>query len=106
MAQVKNPAVDLPIGIVGSLLVCAFLYALMCVVICLMVPYDQVRTCSYFHCSDYNRNWPYKEVLLARPFCTACSARLKEPPDHWSFTDSVMTDPHILAAAETQPTAA
>jgi amino acid transporter len=41
--QVKNPSVDLPIGIVGSLVVCAFLYALMCVVICLMVPYDQVR---------------------------------------------------------------
>lgn len=38
----KNPSVDLPIGIVGSLVVCAFLYALMCVVICLMVPYDQV----------------------------------------------------------------
>lgn len=42
-SQVKNPSVDLPIGIVGSLVVCAFLYALMCVVICLMVPYNQVR---------------------------------------------------------------
>mmetsp|Transcript_15504 Transcript_15504/g.46826 ORF Transcript_15504/g.46826 Transcript_15504/m.46826 type:complete len:678 (+) Transcript_15504:234-2267(+) len=40
--EVKNPAVDLPIGIVGSLLVCAFLYALMCVVICLMVPYGMI----------------------------------------------------------------
>lgn len=41
-AQVKNPAVDLPIGIVGSLLVCGFLYALMCVVISLMVPYSRI----------------------------------------------------------------
>lgn len=40
--QVKNPSTDLPIGIVGSLVVCGFLYALMCVVICLMVPYSQI----------------------------------------------------------------
>lgn len=40
--EVKNPAVDLPIGIVGSLLVCGFLYALMCLVISLMLPYDQI----------------------------------------------------------------
>lgn len=40
--EVKNPAVDLPIGIVGSLLVCGFLYALMCIVISLMVPYAQI----------------------------------------------------------------
>lgn len=42
LVQVKNPGIDLPIGIVGSLIVCAFLYALMCVVICLMVPYTQI----------------------------------------------------------------
>ena len=30
LLQVKHPATDLPIGIVGSLLICGFLYALMC----------------------------------------------------------------------------
>lgn len=46
--EVKNPSVDLPIGIVGSLVVCAFLYALMCVVICLMVPYNQINVNAPF----------------------------------------------------------
>ena len=30
LPQVKHPATDLPIGIVGSLLICGFLYSLMC----------------------------------------------------------------------------
>lgn len=68
--QVKNPSVDLPIGIVGSLVVCAFLYALMCVVICLMVPYDQVRwpaTAFHHHQSQY---WPPVDArVLCRVLC-------------------------------------
>ena len=59
--QVKNPSVDLPIGIVGSLVVCAFLYALMCVVICLMVPYDQVRPPATAFC--YHRSQYYLHIM-------------------------------------------
>jgi len=35
-AQTKNPAVDLPIGIVGSLLACSALYAGLALTLCLM----------------------------------------------------------------------
>ena len=57
VVQVKNPGIDLPIGIVGSLLVCAFLYALMCVVICLMVPYALIDI-----------NAPFSEVRFCKEF--------------------------------------
>lgn len=35
-AQTRNPAVDLPIGIVGSLLACSALYAGLALTLCLM----------------------------------------------------------------------
>ena len=40
--ETKNPAKDLPIGIVASLLICATLYAAMCVVICGMQRWDKL----------------------------------------------------------------
>ena len=40
--ETRNPAAALPIGIVTSLLVCAALYAAMCVVICGMVRWSDI----------------------------------------------------------------
>ena len=40
--EVKNPAVDLPIGILGAIGICAVLYAAMSLVICGMVPYQDM----------------------------------------------------------------
>ncbi|KAK9811336.1 hypothetical protein WJX72_002052 [[Myrmecia] bisecta] len=40
--ETRNPAVDLPIGVIGSLLICAAFYVLMCLAICLMMPYSQI----------------------------------------------------------------
>ncbi len=58
LAQVRNPPVDLPIGVLGALGICAALYALMCVVITLMVPYNQI-----------NVNAPFSEAFMqARTF--------------------------------------
>lgn len=40
--EAKNPARDMPIGIVGATTVCTILYIIMCIVICMMVPYDNI----------------------------------------------------------------
>jgi len=46
--ETKNPAFDLPVGIVGSLGICTILYVLMCLVITGMVPYSQIDTNAPF----------------------------------------------------------
>jgi basic amino acid/polyamine antiporter, APA family len=40
--EAKNPKRDLPIGIIGSLLICTLLYVLVAAVLTGMVPYDQI----------------------------------------------------------------
>ncbi|WCJ24269.1 Cationic amino acid transporter 1 [Euphorbia peplus] len=40
--ETKNPARDIPIGLVGSMTIIATVYCLMAVVLCLMVPYQQL----------------------------------------------------------------
>ncbi|CAI6000429.1 unnamed protein product [Closterium sp. NIES-64] len=40
--EVANPAVDLPIGIVGSVAVVALIYGFMALSLCLLVPYTQI----------------------------------------------------------------
>jgi APA family basic amino acid/polyamine antiporter len=40
--EVKNPQRDLPIGIIGSLVICTILYIAVCAVVTGMVPYNQI----------------------------------------------------------------
>src|SRR5262249_12934071 len=42
-AESKNPARDMPIGILGSLLVCTILYILTCAVLVGIVPYTELN---------------------------------------------------------------
>ncbi len=42
-AESKNPAKDMPIGILGSLIVCTFLYILTCAVLVGIVPYTELN---------------------------------------------------------------
>ena len=42
--ECKNPQRDLPIGIIGSLIISTFLYIATCIVLVGMVPYDQIDT--------------------------------------------------------------
>ncbi|CAI7887293.1 unnamed protein product [Closterium sp. NIES-53] len=46
--EVANPAVDLPIGIVGSVAVVALIYGFMALSLCLLVPYTQIDADSPF----------------------------------------------------------
>jgi APA family basic amino acid/polyamine antiporter len=59
---VRNPGRDLPLGIIGSLLICTALYAAMCAVITGMVPYDQI-----------DRNAPFAEAFTQRGMPWAAS---------------------------------
>lgn len=46
--EIKNPSRNLPVGIVGSVLVVSVLYCLVALSLCLLVPYDKVsytQTC-------------------------------------------------------------
>ncbi len=42
--EAKNPQRDLPIGIIGSLVICTVLYCAVALVITGMVPYDKIST--------------------------------------------------------------
>lgn len=44
--EVKNPQKDLPIGIIGSLVICTFLYVLFALVMVGIVPYDQLNVAA------------------------------------------------------------
>eukprot|EP00898_Chlorokybus_atmophyticus_P002465 jgi/Chlat1/3219/Chrsp22S03500 len=46
--EVQKPSRDLPIGIIGSVLITSVLYASMCIVISLMVPYSSINTQAPF----------------------------------------------------------
>ena len=52
--EVKNPAFDLPVGILGSIGICAVLYAAMSLVICGMVPYQ-----------DMDMDAPFSQAFVA-----------------------------------------
>ena len=43
-AESKNPARDMPIGILGSLIICTILYILTCAVLVGIVPYTELST--------------------------------------------------------------
>jgi APA family basic amino acid/polyamine antiporter len=43
-AEAKNPARDMPIGILGSLIICTILYILTCAVLVGIVPYTELNT--------------------------------------------------------------
>lgn len=45
-AESKNPAKDMPIGIIGSLLVCTILYILTCAVLVGVVPYTELNVAA------------------------------------------------------------
>ncbi|CAL5221075.1 g3200 [Coccomyxa viridis] len=57
--EAKNPSRDMPIGIIGATTVCTVLYIIMCIVICMMVPYDQIDPNAPFSTafSQVGLNW-------------------------------------------------
>ena len=63
--EVKNPGRDLPIGIMGSLGVCAALYALMCLVITGMVPTPDIDVDAPFALAFRDRGMAWAESVIS-----------------------------------------
>ena len=64
--ETRNPPVDLPIGIIAALAACAGLYALMCVTIVGMVPWQEINIDTPFSSaySDIGWTWAGKVVAI------------------------------------------
>ena len=63
--EVKNPGRDLPIGIMGSLGVCAALYALMCLVITGMVPTPDIDVDAPFALAFRDQGMAWAESVIS-----------------------------------------
>lgn len=48
LPQVKNPAVDMPLGIVGAVSICGVLYVALSLVLCAAVPYSDIKVGAPF----------------------------------------------------------
>ncbi|CAL8471821.1 g11363 [Coccomyxa elongata] len=46
--ECRNPGKDMPLGIIGATGICTILYIIMCIVICMMVPYADIDTGAPF----------------------------------------------------------
>ncbi|EEF50843.1 cationic amino acid transporter, putative [Ricinus communis] len=68
--ETKNPARDIPIGLVGSMIVVALAYCLLAAVLCLMVPYRQIDHDAAFSVALVCRY----ELVQVRS-CLGCAAR-------------------------------
>lgn len=63
--ETQNPPVDLPIGIIAALAVCAGLYALMCVTIVGMVPWNEIDVDTPFSAAYSQIGWPWAGKIVA-----------------------------------------
>jgi len=60
--EVKNPARDLPIGIVGSLIISTVLYMAVSAVVTLMMPYNELDLAAPLAVAFYDRQCQWCEV--------------------------------------------
>lgn len=63
--ETRDPGRDLPIGILGSLSICAVLYALMSLVITGMVPSSEIDVQAPFAVAFRDRGMPWAESLIS-----------------------------------------
>lgn len=63
--ETRNPPMDLPIGIIAALAVCASLYALMCVTIVGMVPWQQIDIDTPFSSAYRDIGWTWAGKVVA-----------------------------------------
>ncbi|XP_050221024.1 cationic amino acid transporter 1-like [Mercurialis annua] len=63
--ETKNPARDIPIGLVGSMAVTTLLYCLMAVTLCLMVPYQQIDPDAPFSVAFQTVGWDWAKYIVS-----------------------------------------
>jgi amino acid transporter len=72
---VNNPAVALPVGIVGAVSICGGLYISLCLVLCAMVPYADIRIDAPFPAAFLSRVDPLAPAGSLRSAFLRTSAR-------------------------------
>ncbi|TXG48084.1 hypothetical protein EZV62_027378 [Acer yangbiense] len=63
--ETKNPARDIPIGLVGSMVITTVAYCLLAMVLCLMQPYDQINVDAPFSVAFEAVGWKWAKYLVA-----------------------------------------
>jgi len=63
--EVKNPGVDMPIGIVGCISFVTIIYTVMALCLVMMVPYDQIDTAASFATAFTQVGYPWGQYLVA-----------------------------------------
>lgn len=63
--ETKNPARDIPIGLIGSMVVTTTLYCLLAVTLCLMVPYGNIDPNAPFSVAFQDVGWGWAKYIVA-----------------------------------------
>ncbi|XP_057987637.1 cationic amino acid transporter 1-like [Hevea brasiliensis] len=63
--ETKNPAKDIPIGLVGSMTIITLLYCLLAVTLCLMVPYKNIDPDAPFSAAFQFVGWDWAKYIVA-----------------------------------------
>ncbi|CAI9095600.1 OLC1v1031588C1 [Oldenlandia corymbosa var. corymbosa] len=62
--EIKNPSKNLPLGIVGSVVIVSTIYCLMAVSLCLLVPYNQIPDGASFSVVFRNIGWRWASNVV------------------------------------------
>ncbi|CAK9313908.1 unnamed protein product [Citrullus colocynthis] len=63
--ETKNPAKDIPIGLVGSMVITTFAYCILAITLCLMQPYQQVDADAPFSMAFEAVGWGWAKYIVA-----------------------------------------
>ncbi|KAI8568440.1 hypothetical protein RHMOL_Rhmol02G0199400 [Rhododendron molle] len=63
--ETKNPARDIPIGLIGSMVVTTTLYCLLAITLCLMVPYGNIDPNAPFSVAFQDVGWGWAKYIVA-----------------------------------------
>ncbi|KAH0708343.1 hypothetical protein KY284_009770 [Solanum tuberosum] len=63
--ETKNPGRDIPIGLIGSMVITTFLYCLLAITLCLMQPYQKIDTQAPFSVAFKSVGWNWAQYIVA-----------------------------------------
>ncbi|XP_059285790.1 cationic amino acid transporter 1-like [Lycium ferocissimum] len=63
--ETKNPGRDVPIGLIGSMVITTFLYCLLAITLCLMQPYQNINTQAPFSVAFKSVGWNWAQYIVA-----------------------------------------
>ncbi|KAM7505785.1 hypothetical protein LguiB_004689 [Lonicera macranthoides] len=63
--ETKNPAKDIPIGLVGSMVITTIIYCLLAVTLCLMVPFNRIDPDAPFSVAFQDVGWGWAKYVVA-----------------------------------------